>query len=809
MISANAIGQTVDLNYTDEVLNEILIDFNKKYDVEISINSSLSSGCKISIDRSFKSVDEAVHALADLCSLELLLINNVYTFRSRSEQNSVSRPAKKNNPNFLYQGKVVDGSSGEPLPYASITTDAIGLITDDEGRFSFKAHEENARVQFQYLGYHQADTLIAHENKLEIKLQRGSIDLMEVVVSAASTVILATTGDQNGHVQLNDAATTLIPGNNTNMIFNHLRLYPGIMAAGESTSDFIIWGSYAGQNQMIYDGITLFNSYGINDDIGRVNPLMIKNIEVHKGGYNVDVGDRIGGVILVDGKSGNRNNVDGKISISNEMANAYLSIPLFKRSSTLQIAGRKSYYQWLNWNSIIDKRSDDFVIPEYDYGDGNLKFTTEFKNNDRLEISGMVSRDMYSESLIRDGNIRYVRNLDVSSLQVGSSAKYSRIWNKGGITSLKFSQSYYDSDLNANITFSRDFAPAEDRDYSDNWKNNISEYSSEVKHQFVAKRRQDIQLSVRHVRNQYEFDSKSSSTFTDVIEHVDRLSVYFKDDISVAQKFSLRLGLKTDIPFSDFMPYFQPRINAKIDMTQRWKMNFGWGMYNQFVSKTPLIDMDGNRLIVWQTADGENIPVLSSMHHVLGVSYLSTKLEMSVEGYYKKTNGLSRFIENRDNHTGIYREGEARSYGMDAFLKTRFCHHEFWVSYSLARVEEKFSQVVGYRDAPHSQSHEVKTALILNFLPVQISITNIYGTGFLNNTIESDGLERTPYNRLDLAFQYGVDIKKTRLETGFSILNLLNQENIRLNQFVRFPDGTNSSTSAIPFTPSLYLNFGF
>ena len=141
---------------------------------------------------------------------------------------------------------------------------------------------------------------------------------------------------------MNDVSARLIPGNNSNVIFNHLRLFPGIMAAGESTADYIIWGSYPGQNQVIFDGMTLFNSYGINDDIGRVNPLMVKNIEVFKGGFGVDVGDRIGGVVLVDGKSGNMNEVDGKISVSNEIANGYISIPMFSGTTTMQLAGRGS-----------------------------------------------------------------------------------------------------------------------------------------------------------------------------------------------------------------------------------------------------------------------------------------------------------------------------------------------------------------------------------------------------------------------------------------------------------------------------------
>lgn len=806
VIPVLSFGQAVDLDYQNTPLNEILLELNVRFEVELSIDAALSEACLVTVSEQYPSLKSAIGALAAYCRLDVLRINGVYTFRMPPQ----SGPARPPVVRYLFQGEVTEAGSGEPLPFTSISVHGLSLITDTDGRFSFRSPEPVQRLQIRHLGYGVTDTVIDHGNDLEIALTPGEIVLDEVVISASTATVLASSGQHAGQISINDVSTRLVPGNNTNALFNHLRLYPGIMAAGEALSDFIIWGSYPGQNQVVFDGITLFNSYGIYDDLGRVNPLLIKNIEVYKGGYNVDVGDRIGGVILMDGRSGNRNEVDGKISVSSEMANAYISIPLFNKSSTLQLAGRKSYYQALNWNNVLKSGSDDFIVPEYDYGDANLKFTTAFQNSDKLEFSVIFSMDDYGETLERREQARYIRELRVKSMQIGSSMKYLRNWKRGGITTLDFSQSYYDSELNSDIIIRLDVNPALDIDLEDQWENPVSEYRTGLTHAFSAGRRQDLKVALHYIRDKYRFDSETgTSSFNHMSEHVDRLSVFVKDVVTAAEWLKLQFGLKVDVPFPYSRPYVQPRAAAEFAFGDHWRLNAAWGMYNQFVSKTPVVDNEGNRLWVWQTAEDEQVPVPSSMHHVLGLAYLSQHFDLNIEGYYRSTEGLSRYLSSRTSDEGILREGEGRAYGMDVFAKGRFREHALWASYSLAWAQEKYFAPADYHDAPQSQRHEFKTALVLNFKPVRISLTNVYGTGFPNTTFRDDELQYVKYNRLDLAFQYAVTVNWARLETGFSILNLLNRENIRLNQFVRFPDGTTASTSGIPFTPSVYFNFGF
>ena len=168
----------------------------------------------------------------------------------------------------------------------------------------------------------------------------------------------------------------------------------------------------------------------------------------------------------------------------------------------------------------------------------------------------------------------------------------------------------------------------------------------------------------------------------------------------------MQFGLKIDMPIITMKPYVQPRIDGKWQLNEKMNLNFGWGIYNQFVSKTLLIDQLGNQSAFWQTLDGKNAPILTAMHNVLGISYLGEFFEAGIEGYYKTTKGISRFYTNVDSSSALFSEGIAQAYGADIFLKKRWQNHEFWISYSLGKVEEQFSQTSNnYVPAPHNQLH--------------------------------------------------------------------------------------------------------
>jgi hypothetical protein len=69
------------------------------------------------------------------------------------------------------------------------------------------------------------------------------------------------------------------------------------------------------------------------------------------------------------------------------------------------------------------------------------------------------------------------------------------------------------------------------------------------------------------------------------------------------------------------------------------------------------------------------------------------------------------------------------------------------------------------------------------------------------------------YNRLDAAITYKRTIRRVAGEVGFSILNLLDAENVKYASFVKVPlDQLNTvyvNTEPVEFTPLLYLKLSY
>lgn len=804
-------AQAVRLDYDDQSLNDVLLDLNERLKVQISIDSEIANRCGVTIHQRFSSMDAAMQALADYCELAYVKIDGVYSFYPKPEEAMPESPRPdrpKTRPQYLYQGVVVANYSDEPVPYALMQFGDRGIVADENGRFSFKSYRNPEQGLFRSLGYEVSDTTINPSASHKISLTQALYEL-EAIEIISDTLQLAThMGENAGHLRFNDISNNLVPGLSNNLIFNNLRLYPGVMAAGEAITDFVIWGSYAGQNYVTYDDITLFNSWGINDDMGRVNPYMIRNVEVYKGAFNVPYGDRIGGVVKMDGTSGNSNHSEFNLSLTNQLGNVYANLPVFGKA-TLQLAARKTLFESFDLSSGADQ-NQQLIVPTYDYTDYNLKFVAPIGETDQLTISSIYSEDSYDGRLQEEIRRRVIQDLKLNSTQSGASVKYEKRWPKGGISSVTSSYSRYDPTVTANYFLNFNQGPIGDTLFSYAWTNPIEETKVSVDHAFSATERYQAKVNLTHTYNDLSLKSTADERIIDDDSaSVSRTSAFVLNDFQVTKDFSVQLGLKVD-KVRGSGTYWQPRINARYDINHRWNVHAGWGMYNQYISKNIFVDELGNRSEVWQSADGIDRPVLSSTHGVFGLSYRTPGFEWGAEAFYKESEGWVRYTFNR-NRDIVFRPVQASTSGLETYVKKTVGKHEFRGSYTLLDVEESLLDVSfnTARLAPQSQKHELKFIALLDLKPWQLSLSTVYGSGFPNRIIERDRAQFDIYRRTDLALQYSFSLNQTNVEAGLSILNVFDQSNIRLNQAVNTPTGGLLNTTGIPFTPTLYFNLKF
>ena len=824
-----AFGQQVEVVCENKPLSGVLVEMRNTYSIQFSFNSEQLSNYKISRNASYASPEEAIRDLLKGLPLSYELKHGVYLIFEAT--------VEKKETVYLIKGQVVDVKNNEPLPFCHVLINQVGLISDFNGYFSFKSASDSVyQLQVSYLGYYLFDTLLHKQGNYTFQLKPSTVSLQEVIVEAQAITFSTQVGESSGTMRLNPKAAAHLPGNGDNTVFNLLRLQPGIVASSEQSSELIIWGSYDGQNQALFDGFSIYKLKNYHDNISAVNPFMAKDIKVLKGGYGAAYGEQVGGIVNVTGKEGNTSKPTLNFSINNLTLNGMASVPVFKQSA-LTFAYRQTYYNLYEPFSIKtnqskrgpgnDNSNEVTAVPDYDFHDMNAKYSGKLKNGDNYYVSFFRGKDVFSYKINEErNNSVFEANRSEENIQNGASFFYGKGWNSGVRSNITLSYSSIETNyhkvngaygLNGNYNVSKNEQDLTSRRTMqmrfDNYipinRNHAIETGIEIEDNLIN-------------RALYNFGTEEiNNTSQNVIP-----TAYLIDNISLGTKTTLQFGVRANYPNNLNKLYVQPRISAGVKLSEYMRLTAAWGLYNQFVSKSPLVDSLGNHSNYWTVADEDEFPVLKAQHYVLGWSYAKNGFLFSMEGYFKHTDGVSMYSQNQHIENDIY-HGDSRSKGIDLFLKKDYKGHSAWVSYSLSKTEDRYPITLipngrrpvyigeEYKPALHDQRHEVKVAGIVKLKSFYFSANYVFGSGFPDRRVllNASTTYSNPYNRLDASVIYKFDTKKIGLETGISILNVLNTDNsssTAYNRTITEQGGIlDIQTGAIPLTPTIYLNFSF
>jgi len=801
-------------------LNKIFIGLRDKYSIQFSFNDKLLSQFNLSVNRNFGSPGEAIKSL--IVGLPLICRKQGEIFMILPERKQV--PEK----NYFLFGEITEAKSNEPLPFSQIFVDDRVFFSDLKGSYSYQHPGDSLfHIKVSHLGFYILDTVLVAGINHRITLVPSLIGLREILIKAKSPDRSAQIGNKAGVMKINHQIARYIPGNDDNSVFTLLRLMPGILASSEQSNGLIIWGSYEGHSQILFDGFTIWGLKSFDDDIDAVNPLIAKDIEVFKGGYDVSLGDRVGGVVRITGKSGSTVKPSFNLNINNVTMNGLVEVPLWKNSALL-LSVRQTYYNLYNGKDILPSNNNNLigaanpsrpnidytVFPDYNFRDANLKFTTRNDKGKLFYLSLLGGADRFKYTLNRlYSTSKLLKESSENNYQFGASGFYGSTWHNGNITNYTASYSSLQTDLYDLQKFIRaDNSVNVKRD--EQVQNRISEFSGRADNFISISGAHILETGIGFEMNDVGLMSDSSGiNQTSIKTQVSRINGYVQDHITLSGEIDVKFGFRADIPFNINKIFIQPRLSTSIKLSDITKFNAALGIYRQFISKSSVVDEQGNYRYIWTACDNTDVPVLRAVHLVAGSSYHQNDLTFSVEAYFKHTDGLTRYVKRNQRLKDLIYRGEGRSFGIDFFIKKDFKAHSAWISYTLSKTEEKFDYFTlnGFRLAPQDQRHELKAAVILNFKPFSFSANYVFGSGFpLNSGTTLKPLYIEPdYNRVDVAVNYQFKIGKVDGETGLSVLNLFNSKNIRYSNFERVPVDQSTSlniySEAVPFSPRLSL----
>lgn len=790
--------QELHLVVQDKPLNEVL----RSLPIELSFDDNALSKYRVTMNKEIDNPETALTYLLKDKPFQYEKISGVYVI-TPSLQTVNTVPVIEEKKYYTYTGSITDADSGEGLPYAYITTPEGIISTDEVGYFIFKSQRTGQiEIVAQYLGYEKQDTALTTGFNA-ISLHPSTYTMDEVVVNSSPSTMLIQSGGSPGEIRINHQVAKYIPGSMDNSVFNLMRMMPGVRASGEPSEDLIAWGSNTGDSKITYDGYTLFGIKNYNDHIGSVNPYMVKDIRIMKGGYKANQGERIGAIAEITGIDGNFNAPSVKANISNYTANLFASVPLSKNLN-VSAAYRQTFYNlYDNTDVELPKNnngknplsfSEIYIKPKYDFKDANFKLSGKAFSEDSYYITLYGADDRFKFSVKQPDE--YDVNAAEKNRQYGGAAAYKRVWEDGSSTKFLATFSRLTSLLdNLTIVGNRKPSPA-DVNHLDNV---VQEFSIKLNHNFYIGSRNKIQVGGEW--QQYRV------RLNELCGELDKPTLYVNDNILLG-KLLLDAGLRLDIPLNK-KAYLQPRLSGRYKISDKFTATASWGMYNQFLTRTAFQYDESGIQTVWSMADST---FTKAIHTTAGIAYSNDGLLISVEGYHKRTKNGQYFLDNtifRIHNTIL---------GADLFAKKQINNHTIYSSYSINNIRKPQDEL----------SHEIKVGGIGAFDPFYFSLSYVYGTGFAylstgghghgrrnkegqhgENHEHSDASDEA-YNRFDIGATYRKQIEKVRLQAGVSLLNVFGTKNIKYNYQVSGQNSaTNIFTKATPFTPTVFLEIIF
>lgn len=867
--------------YWGTPLNEVLNDFQKKYDVEIQYDSTVTAKFRfddrgrfygITVEKAFKAICKDIPELSfyiDENEVVHLAKNDAPVNRDKLiNKKFTGKPTKTN---VTVSGIVKDKESGETLPFASVVVRGTtnGTTSNVDGYFTlFKVPTDTSAILVSYIGYQKGVFFLNPEidlSSLTIKLKPNSTTLNEVVVVGEVDKLMETS-EKVSVVKMSPKKMAELPSIGEKDIFRSFQLLPGVSGSNESSSGLYVRGGTPDQNLILYDGFTVYHVDHLFGMFSAFNSNAVKDVQLHKGGFESQFGGRISSVMEITGKDGNENhfNLGGDIGLLS--ANLFTEIPIGNKITVLA-AGRRSWQSFI-YNDIFDSfneaaeeeqtapagggggkpggggRSMETTTPTSYFYDLNAKITYKPTNKDIISYSFFNGQDDLDNSREinreRGGMVITGGTTDATKWgNWGMSNTWSRKWSNVYYTNTLVSMSNYFSnrDIGSSRVSTKEDGTVTEINRGSVEDNNLRDYTFKFDNELKLGKANQLEFGLQATNFNIDYDYTRNDTIS-IQSRQDKgtvSSVYLQDRIRISDKLIFVPGIRTSFYDVTEKMYYEPRASLRYNLTKKISLKGAWGHYYQFANRIIRDDISSGSKDFWVLGDGDAVPISFAEHFILGASYETNGFLFDVEAYYKNLSGLSEYslqfapsFQNVDYNEFFY-QGTGVAKGVEFLVQKKYGKYNGWVSYTIGEVLYNFP-IYGENSfsANHDVTNEFKIVNTYKYKKWVFSGTWIYGTGkpyteptggYTLNLLDGnseDFLEigeknasRYPdYHRLDIAATYNFSLGKTGIGSiGASIFNVYNRSNVWYKEFeVDSGELIETDVTLLGITPSITLS---
>ena len=748
------------------------------------------------------------------------------------------------------KGLVTDATTDEPIPFANVVIEdtKYGSATDINGFYLIKLPAGSYRLRVRYVGYEEFNE--------EVTVRKGQQLTRNIQLKQASTtlqtVVIKDSRQEERKIQTSVSVEKITASQIQQMpsiggqadLAQYLQVLPGINSTGDQGGQLYIRGGSMIQNLCLLDGMTVYNPFHSIGLYSVFETDMIRSADVYSGGFGAEYGGRISSVMDITTRDGNKKRHSGKVGLNTFGANVMLEGPLKKASEghpwsiTYMLSAKNSY---LSKSSQLLYKNIEGGLP-FDYMDLYGKVTAADGSGSRVSVFGFRFDDSVSN---------YQGLSSYHWVNWGAGANALLVAGDVGVVNVHLAYSDYHINLD---------------DLSDLDKySRISGFNGGIDvTNFLGPHRLKMGAALEGYSTDYQYYNYYGIR-TSQNENTVNLGLYATGKLQFGELI-VDPGLRFVYYTSLSTPSLEPRIQAKYNCTDRFRLKLAGGLYSQIFldarSDNDIVNLfngfltGSGALNKPTTFLGETVTdcVQKAQHVIFGVEYdFIDHLTANAEIYFKNFSQLLNSNRNKmyDRDDAAYRSGGAyekaeyyltdfiiesgKAYGFDMSLCYDIGWLYLWGTYSLGWVT-RTDEVQTY--SPHyDRRHTVNLLATFRVGEAQeweFSGRWSFGSGYpytqtqgmYENLSFAGGIGtdytiangsygvvyasfnegRLPsYHRLDISAKRKFSIgKRCVLEVNVSATNVYNRENI-----FYFDRLTYTRVNQLPFLASAGLTFRF
>ncbi len=614
---------------------------------------------------------------------------------------------------FTISGTVSDKDSGETLIGINVLVPSqnAGTVTNVYGFYSMTLPAGSHKIQYSSIGYTSEILTIDLQASItkNISLSENLESLTEVIITTDSEKLNIRDPQMSANTLKSSSIKKIPVVLGEADVIQAITLLPGVTNAGEGASGFNVRGGGAGQNLVLLDEATLFNSSHLFGFFSVFNPDAIKDLTLYKGGIPARFGGRIASVLDIYQKDGNSKELKITGGLGLVASRLLIEGPIVKDKVSFLVGGRSSYahlFLPLFDNDNIAKFFDLNAKVSYKIDDKNKLFLSGYSGRDKFEISDSFE-NIFGNSTV---NLRW-NHLFSDKLFSNLSAIYSDYFYN---LQLKFVEFQFDSgiqNLNLKYDFTHYISEKTKLQYGLNSiyysfnpgdiepttaSSGINPFSLTKKFGFEnafyidgeleINDRLNIQAGLRlSTFNRLGQDSLNIYADNNPILYDENLDIYQDAEPIGTESFDRTETIKA---FANL----EPRLAISYLLADDAAIKASYNRTAQYIhlisnttSPTPFdIYAPSGRFIDPQIGD----------QVALGYFKTFKDFTFEVESYYKKTQNRLDYVDGADLIANdaveqILLSGEARSYGIEFLARKTQGRLTGWFSYTLSKSEQR------------------------------------------------------------------------------------------------------------------------